>query len=137
MATKTKLKKPTVSITRSGYKFSLSFSNIDNDAEYIWIEKEVWEKQDSSKTSAKQREYKKIRIGAKGNSSWSFTLDKNKYYPFVADGTDSKPKESDLKQRISKIICRVWVTGKITNEKKVKTGRPLPKKHQQMGRQKK
>ena len=120
MATKTKLKKPTVSITRSGYKFSLSFSNIDNDAEHIWIEKEVWEKQDSSKTSAKQREYKKIRIGAKGNSSWSFTLDKNKYYPFVADGTDSKPKESDLKQRISKIICRVWVTGKITNEKKVK-----------------
>ena len=64
MATKTKLKKPTVSITRSGYKFSLSFSNIDNDAEYIWIEKEVWEKQDSSKTSAKQREYKKIRIGS-------------------------------------------------------------------------
>lgn len=111
--TKSKLNKPTVALTREGYKFVLSFSNIDSDAKYIWIERWVYEHQDKGGT-AKEKEYHKIKLGAKSNSSWSFTLDKTKYYPFVNDGTEDNPKQSDLDQRISRVIFKVWLTGSIT-----------------------
>ena len=75
--TKSELNKPTVALTREGYKFVLSFSNIDSDAKYIWIERWVYEHQDKGGT-AKEKEYHKIKLGAKSNSSWSFTLDKTK-----------------------------------------------------------
>lgn len=116
MATKvkSKLTTTTVSLTRSGYKFTLSFSNIDNDADYIYIEKWVYEAKDVGKSGNKGKEYKKIKLGAKKNSSWSFTLDKGKYYPFVADGTASNPKQSDYNQRIEKVVFKVWTEGKVT-----------------------
>lgn len=117
---KTKLSKPTVSLSREGYKFVLSFSGIDNDADYIWIERWVYEHEDNKKSTNKQKEYDKIKLGAKRNSSWSFTLNKKKYYPFVDDEKDSIPKESDLDQRISKVIFKVWVTAsKLKDSKSV------------------
>ena len=42
---KSKLTKPSFSITRNGYKFSLSFSNIDSDADYIRSEEHTSELQ--------------------------------------------------------------------------------------------
>lgn len=118
---KTKLSKPTVSLSRDGYKFILSFSNIDSDSDYIRIIREVWEKQDTKKSSNQAKEHKEIKLGAKKNSSWSYTLDKNKYYPYVSDGGDNNNKQSDLNQRISKVIFKVWVTGKNSNGTTIKS----------------
>lgn len=116
---KTKLKKPTVSLTRNGYKIALSFGNIDSDADHIYVEKWVYEAKDTKKTSNKAKEYEKKKLSPK-SSSCTFTLDKNKYYPFVADGTASKPKKSDYSQRIEKVVIKVWVEGE-KNKKNLKS----------------
>ena len=117
----TKLSKPSVSLARNGYTFTLSFSNIHNLADYIYIERWIYEAQDTKKSSNKAKEYKKVKLGAKKNSSWSYTLDKDKYYPFVADGTDSSPKQSDYDQRIKKVVFKVWTEGKNENKKNIKS----------------
>lgn len=109
---KTELAKPSVTLSRDGYRFVLSFSSVDNDADYIWIERWVYEARDNNKSTKKQTEYDKIKLGAKSNSSWSFTLDKTNYYPFVKDGTADNPKQSDLDRIIDKIVFKVWLTGK-------------------------
>lgn len=114
---KSKLTKPSVSLARNGYKMTLSFSNVDSDADYFYIERWIYEAQDTKKSSNKAKEYKKVKLGAKKNSSWSFTLDKTKYYPFVADGTDKNPKQSDYAQRIKKIVFKVWNTGTVSSGK--------------------
>lgn len=111
--TKSKLSKPSFSLARDGYKFVLSFSNIDEDADYIWIEREILEHQDNKNSTKKQRDYEKIKLGAKQNQSWSYTLEEGKYYPFVADGGDNKNKPSDYDQRIDKVKFTVWTTGKV------------------------
>lgn len=117
----TKLSKPSVSLARNGYKFTLSFSNIHDLADYIYIERWIYEAQDTKKSSNKAKEYKKVKLGAKKNSSWSYTIEKEKYYPFVADGTDSNPKQSDYDQRIKKIVFKVWTEGKNENKKNIKS----------------
>lgn len=118
--TKTKLTNPTVSLSRDGYKFILSFSNIDDDADYIYIEREIWEKQDNKKSSKKAKEYKKVRRESKKTSSWSYKIKKDKYYPYVADGGVDNNKKSDLDQRISKVVFKVWVEGKVKQNNKTK-----------------
>ena len=107
--TKTKLTKPTVSLSRSGYKFTLSFSNIDDDADYIYIEREIW-----ARNMNFPNEYQKKKLGAKKNSSWSYTLDKDAYYPYISDGGSNNNKQSNLDMRIKKVIFKVWVEGKVT-----------------------
>ena len=76
---KSKLTKPSVSLARNGYKMTLSFSNVDSDADYFYIERWVYEAQDTKKSSNKAKEYKKIKLGTKNHTSWSFTVDKTKY----------------------------------------------------------
>lgn len=126
----TKLSKPSVSLARDGYKFTLSFSNIDDLADYIYIERWIYEAQDTKKSSNKAKEYKKVSLGAKSNSSWSYKLGATKdhpndgykrYYPFVADGTDSNPKQSDYDQRIKKVVFKVWTEGKNEKKKNIKS----------------
>lgn len=117
---KTKLTTPTVSLARAGYKFTLSFSNIDNDADHIFIERWIYEVQDTKKSSNKAKEYKKVRRDAKKTSSWSYTLKEDHYYPFVKDGTDSKPLQSDYSQRIKKVVFKVWTTG-VVNKKSIQS----------------
>lgn len=97
---KKKCSKPTVSpISRDGYTFTLSFSNIDSDASHIYIERWIYEKKDSASSSNTAKEYKKVKLNSSGNSSWSFTIDPDDYYPF----------KSDYSQRIDRIKCKVWV----------------------------
>lgn len=110
MAKKNKLKNPTVALSRDGYKFVLTFSNMDTDADYIHIKLWVWEAKDKNRS---QTNFKTADIGAKSNSSWSFTLKKDIYYPFVADGTADNPKESDLSQTVEKIVFQVSLSGKV------------------------
>ena len=119
---KNKLTKPTVSLARDGYKFTLSFSNVDNESDYIYIDRVVYEAQDLTKGPNNSPEIGHQKLGAKKNSSWSYTLDKDKYYPFVGSG------ESDLNQKVSKVYFEVWTegwhkytvtTGKGKNKKKV------------------
>ena len=114
---KTKLTTPTVSLARADYKFTLSFSNIDNYADDIFIERWVYEVQDTKKSSNKAKEYKKVRRDPKKTSSWSYTLKEDHYYPFVKDGTDTNPKRSDYAQRIKKIVFKVWNTGTVGSGK--------------------
>ena len=114
---KSKLTKPSVSLARNGYRFTLSFGNIDNDADHIFIERWIYEAQDTKKSSNKAKEYKKVRRDAKKTSSWSYTLDEDHYYPFVKDGTDANPKQSDYAQRIKKIVFKVWNTGTVGSGK--------------------
>ena len=116
-----KLATPKVSLSRDGYKFVLTFSGIDTSSKYkatnIHITYSVIEAQDKVKSGVyKNTDSGSATIGA-GNSSWSFTLNKNKYYPYVNDGGDSNNKESDYSQRISGIYFQVWVTGDTTSEK--------------------
>lgn len=115
-----KLATPKVSLSRDGYKFILTFSNIDTSSKYkatnIHITYNVIEAKDKVKNGVyKNTDSGSATIGA-GHSSWSFTLDKNKYYPYVNDGGDSNNKESDYSQRISGIYFQVWVTGGTTRE---------------------
>ena len=115
-----KLATPKVSLSRDGYKFILTFSNIDTSSVYkatnIHITYSVIEAKDKVKNGVyKNTDSGSATIGA-GHSSWSFTLDKNKYYPYVNDGGDSNDKESDYSQRISGIYFQVWVTGGTTSE---------------------
>lgn len=110
---KSKLTKPSFSITRNGYKFSLSFSNIDSDADYIYIEVWVYEARDGKKSTAKQLQYKKQKLGAKKNSSWTYTGvydNRNKYYPLVGSG------QSDYSKRLEKVKFKMWTEGKVTWE---------------------
>ena len=111
------LKTPTFSLKREGYKFILSFGNIDKKVSdskkgrngRICIEREVYEVQDKTKKgkwNIKKSDHKEERIGA-GRSSWTYSLNKNAYYPYVSDGDNNK--QSDLKQRISKIVFKVWL----------------------------
>lgn len=104
------VKKPTVGLSRDNYSFVLSFGHLDsrltNTNDYqggrhyingkICIEREV-----HIKGSSKIMDKKTVEIGA-GNSSWTYKLDKNEYYPFVSKG-------ESLNCRISKIVFRVWV----------------------------
>ena len=103
------MKKPTVSLSRNGYSFVLQFSNMD-DADYIFIEREVIEHRDGLNSSKKQKEYHKTKLGAKSHSSWSYTLGATKnhpndgykrYYPFVNDSdSNGNPKQSNLNKRV-------------------------------------
>ena len=43
-------------------------------------------------------------------------MDKDHYYPFVKDGTDSKPLQSDYSQRIKKVVFKVWTTGVVSKK---------------------
>lgn len=117
---KSKLTKPTVSLSRDGYKFVLSFSDMDSDADYIYIDRVVYERQDLVMSPNNSPDIGNAKIGAKRNSSWSFTLDKDKYYPFVSGG------ESDLNQRVAKVTFFVhiegWHTYQVTVKKKKKKG---------------
>lgn len=128
--TKTKLSKPSVTLARDGYKFVLSFSGIDSDADYIHIEKRTYEAKDKKE---RQADYLSTKIGAKQNQSWTYNMngyhidsknkkktDKQYYYPFVADGTAENPKQSDLSQTIDRVEFTVWVTGKIKSGKTTK-----------------
>lgn len=114
------MKKPTVSLSRNGYSFVLQFSNM-NDADYIFIERELIEHRDGLNSSKKQKEYHKTKLGAKSHSSWSYTINKDKYYPFADDGTTASPKQSNLNKRVEGVWFRVWVEGWVT--KKVKKGK--------------
>lgn len=110
---KNKLTKPTVSLTRTNYKFTLSFSNIDSDADYIHIE-----------LFLNDCHAKNIQLGAKKNSSWSYTLDKSSYYPFVNDkDANGNPKQSSLSLRFKKIAFKVWVDGTVNVKHKYKEGK--------------
>ena len=115
-----KLATPKVSLSRDGYKFILTFSDIDTSSVYkatnIHITYSVIEAKDKVKNGVyKNTDSGSATIGA-CHSSWSFTLDKNKYYPYVNDGGDSNDKESDYSQRISGIYFQVWVTGGTISE---------------------
>ena len=112
MANKKKLSKPTVTISRDGYRFTVSLSCIDSDTTHFWVEKWVYEKKDTSKSA---KEYSKSsKISVKKNTSWSFTIDKKKYYPYVKCPDDKSTKDSDLDQRISKILVKVHTEGETT-----------------------
>lgn len=101
---KSKLSKPSVSLTRNGYKFEASLKANDSDATHFHIEKWIWEAKDTKRTSNKNKEYQKWDK-AVSTSSVSFTLNKNKYYPFVGSG------QSNYNERIDKIVVKVWTTG--------------------------
>lgn len=106
------VKKPTVSLSRDNYNFVLSFGHLDgrltntNESHggrkyingKICIEREIHIKGSSNVSK------KTVEIGP-NNSSWTYKLDKNSYYPFI--GQDNR--ESNLNKRISKIVFRVWV----------------------------
>ena len=54
---KTKLSKPSVSLSRNGYKFTLSLNANDSDAKNIYIEKWVYEAKDIGKSGNKAKEH--------------------------------------------------------------------------------
>lgn len=121
---KTKLSKPSVSLSRNGYKLTLSLDANDSDAKNIYIEKWVYEAKDIGKSGNRGKEHEKIKKGAK-TKSWSLTLKKESYYPFVSDGSAANPKQSDYSQRIEKVVFRVWTEGVV----EWTTGQGKKKKH--------
>ena len=135
---KKNLKKPSVSLTRNGYMFTLSLNRNDDEADYIYIDRVVYEARDLTKGPNNDPEIKHTRIGAK-STSWSYKLGATenhpndgykRYYPFVNDSdSNGNPKQSDLNRRIAKVLFNVWTegwheysvtTGKGKNKKKVK-----------------
>lgn len=116
MPNKKKLKKPTVSLSRDGYKFTLSFNNLnDDDADWIYIDYQIY--------IGFYAEFDSIKRGAKNNQSWSLTLDEKKYYPFISDGTASNPKQSDLSKCVNMISFSVHTEGQHTYKKTTGKGK--------------
>ena len=102
---KKKLKTPSVSLERKGYTFTLSLKHNDDDADYFYIERVVYERRDLTKGPNNEPEIKHTRIGAK-STSWSYKLGSTKkhpndgykrYYPFVNDSdSNGNPKPVEL-----------------------------------------
>lgn len=106
---RTKFNKPTVSLTRDKYKFVLGFSNIDPDASKIHIEFKETPSQGNGFVQAMPivvYDEKSTKT-----TSWSYSIKKEHYYPFIADGTESNPKESDPSKRLASVSCKVYVDG--------------------------
>ena len=143
---KKNLKTPSVSLERKGYTFTLSLKHNDDDADYFYIDRVVYERRDLTKGPNNDPEIKHTRIGAK-STSWSYKLGATKkhpndgykrYYPFVNDSdSNGNPKQSNLDKRVEKVLFTVWTegwhnytvtTGKGKNKKTVKKKKWLKSK---------
>ena len=90
------LKTPKIAIDRAGYKFVISFGNIDQKAKKIHIETIIYEKMDKKKKQAD----KYVATISASNSSYVFKkFDKDKYYPY----------RKNYDERIKKIVFNVYV----------------------------
>ena len=144
---KKNLKTPSVSLERKGYTFTLSLKHNDDDADYFYIDRVVYERRDLTKGPNNEPEIAHVKIGAKSNSSWSYKLGATKnhpndgykrYYPFVNDSdSNGNPKQSNLDKRVEKVLFTVWTegwheytvtTGKGKNKKTVKKKKKLKSK---------
>ena len=143
---KKNLKKPSVSLTRNGYTFTLSLNRNDNEADYFYIDRVVYEARDLTNGPNNDPEIKRTKIGAK-STSWSYKLGATKnhpndgytrYYPFANDrDSNGNPKQSDRNKQVEKVLFTVWTegyhtytvtTGKGKNKKTVKKKKLLKSK---------
>lgn len=132
---KKNLKTPSVSLTRNGYTFKLDLKHNDDEADYFYIERVVYETRDYSNAMNNDPEYKKTKLGAK-STSWSYKLGATKnhpndgytrYYPFANDSdSNGNPKQSDRNKQVEKVIFTVWTEG--WHNYKVTTGKGKNKK---------
>ena len=65
---KKNLKKPSVSLTRNGYTFTLSLNRNDNEADYFYIDRVVYEARDLTKGPNNDPEIAHVKIEAKSKS---------------------------------------------------------------------
>ena len=132
---KKNLKTPKVSLARNGYTFTLSLDRNDDEADYFYIDRVVYEARDLTKGPNNDPEIKRTKIGAK-STSWSYKLGATKnhpndgytrYYPFANDSdSNGNPKQSDRNKQVEKVLFTVWTEGWHTY--KVTTGKGKKKK---------
>lgn len=132
---KKNLKTPSVSLTRNGYTFKLDLKHNDDEADYFYIDRVVYEARDLTKGPNNDPEIKRTKIGAK-STSWSYKLGATKnhpndgytrYYPFANDSdSNGNPKQSDRNKQVEKVLFTVWTEGWHTY--KVTTGKGKNKK---------